>query len=103
MICKNRVSRGRMIWLLAHHLPSPSTREVENISGGPILRDFVTILAEGSMQAARLQSTRVQTPLSPSIKFNVLSLRRQSKYSFCNTKEKGVVDNLYSIYVLYCQ
>jgi hypothetical protein len=38
------------------------------------------------LQSARLQSTRVQTPPPPS---------RQSKYSLCNTKEEGVVGNLY--------
>jgi hypothetical protein len=42
--------------------------EFKNISRGPTFRDFVTILTEGSMQdntVARLQSTRVQTPLFP--------------------------------------
>jgi hypothetical protein len=46
-------------------------REMENISRG----DFVTIRTEGTMQdvtVARLQSTRVQTSLSPSFKCNVL-------------------------------
>jgi hypothetical protein len=42
--------------------------EMEDISRGSTLEDFVTILTEGSMQdntVARIQSTRVQTPLSP--------------------------------------
>ncbi len=50
---------------------------MENISRGPpTFGDFVSILTERSMQdvtAARTQTTRVQTPLSPpSFKFNVL-------------------------------
>ncbi len=48
---------------------------MENISEGPTFGDFVTIRTERSMQdvmVARLQSTRVQTPLSPSFKCNVL-------------------------------
>jgi hypothetical protein len=43
-------------------------REMENISRGPTFGDFVTILTEGSMQdntIARLQSTRIQSSLSP--------------------------------------
>jgi hypothetical protein len=43
------------------------SREMENISRGPTFGDFVTILTEGSIQdvtVARLQITRVQTPLS---------------------------------------
>jgi hypothetical protein len=43
-------------------------REIENISRRPTFGDFVTILTEGSMQdvkVARLQSARVQIPLSP--------------------------------------
>jgi hypothetical protein len=43
-------------------------REMENISRGPTFGNFVTICTEASMQditVARLQSTRVQTPLSP--------------------------------------
>ncbi len=50
-------------------------REMENISRGSTFGDFVTIRTEGSMEdvtVARLQSTRVQTPLSPSFKCNVL-------------------------------
>jgi hypothetical protein len=41
---------------------------MENISRGPTFGDFVTIRREASMQdvtVARLQSTRVETPLSP--------------------------------------
>jgi hypothetical protein len=41
---------------------------MDNISGAPAFGDFVTILTEGSMQdntVARLQSIRVQAPLSP--------------------------------------
>jgi hypothetical protein len=48
--------------------------EMENIISGPTFRDFVAIRTEGSMQditVARLQSTRVQTPLSPLFKSNV--------------------------------
>ncbi len=43
-------------------------REMENIGRDPTFGDFVTIRTEASMQdvtVARLQSTRVQTPLSP--------------------------------------
>ncbi len=45
---------------------------------GPTFGDFVTIFTEGPMKdntGARLQSTRVQTPLSPSIKCNANVLR----------------------------
>ncbi len=68
-------------------------REMENISGGPTFGDFVTIRTEASMQditVARLQSTRVQTPLSPLSE----SLCGQSKYFLRITKDKGVVGNL---------
>jgi hypothetical protein len=44
-----------------------NSREMENISRVPTFGDFVTIRTEASMQdvtVARLQSTRVQTPLS---------------------------------------
>jgi hypothetical protein len=47
---------------------SGEVREMENISRGPTFGDFVTICTEASMQGitvARLQSTRVQTPLYP--------------------------------------
>jgi hypothetical protein len=57
-------------------------REMENTSRGPTFGDFDTIRKEGSVQnvtVARLQSTgtvpvptRVQPPLSPSFKCNVL-------------------------------
>jgi hypothetical protein len=43
-------------------------REMENISSGLTFEDFVTIHTKASMQDitfARLQSTRVQTPLPP--------------------------------------
>jgi hypothetical protein len=46
----------------------PSIPEMENTSRGPAFGDVVTILTERLMQdntVARLQSTRVQTPLSP--------------------------------------
>jgi hypothetical protein len=49
-------------------------REMENIRRGPTFGDFATIVTEGSMQdnmVAKLQSTRVQSPLSP-LKCNVL-------------------------------
>jgi hypothetical protein len=48
---------------------------MENISRGPTVGDYVTIRTEASMQdvtVARLQSTSVQAPLSPSLKGNVL-------------------------------
>jgi hypothetical protein len=41
---------------------------MENKSRGPTFGDFVTVRTEASTQdvtVARLQSTRVQTPLSP--------------------------------------
>jgi hypothetical protein len=45
------------------------TRETENISrGGPTIGEFCRYLYRGLMQdntVARLQSTRVQTPISP--------------------------------------
>jgi hypothetical protein len=50
-------------------------REMGNISRGPTFGDFVTIRTEGSLQdvtVARLQSTGVQTPFSPSNKCTVL-------------------------------
>jgi hypothetical protein len=75
---------------------------MENTSRGPTFEDFFTILNEGSMQdntVARLQSTKVQTPLSHlSIKCNVLrqSISEDSqKYSLRNTKEKGTVEYLW--------
>jgi hypothetical protein len=46
------------------------SREKENIRIGPTFGDFVTIRTEASMQditVARLQSTRVQTSLSPTL------------------------------------
>jgi hypothetical protein len=48
---------------------------MENISRGPFCGYFVTILTKGSFHditAAKLEGTRVQTPLSSSIKCNVL-------------------------------
>ena len=80
---------------------------MENISRGPTFEDFVTIRTEASMQdvtVARLQSTRVQTPLALHPLFNVMVLRESlsedSQYiPWRNTKEKGVVDNLYMVYV----
>ncbi len=67
-----------------------SAIEMGHIGRGPTFGDFVTIRTEASMQdvsVARLQSTRVQTSLSPC---------GQSKYSLgnSNTKEKGIVGNL---------
>jgi hypothetical protein len=47
--------------------------------GGPTFGDFVTILAEGSLQditVARLQSTKLQTPLPPPL--NVMCCVRVS-------------------------
>jgi hypothetical protein len=56
--------------------PKVGPREMENIRRGPNFGDFVSIRTEeASMQnitVARLQSTRVQNPLSPSFRFNVL-------------------------------
>jgi hypothetical protein len=66
-----------------------------SISRGPTFEDFVTIRTERSMQdltVARLQSTRVQTPLSPSFKCNVLreSLSEGSQNIPCATlKRRG--------------
>ncbi len=76
------------------------TREIENKGRGPIFGDFFTIRTEASMKdvtVARLQSTRVQTPLSLPPLLNVTAgecLFGQSKYTLRNTKEKGVVGNL---------
>jgi hypothetical protein len=69
-------------------------REMKNISRGPTFGDFVTICTEGSMQdnrVARLQSTRVQTPLSPLIKCDVLreSLSEDSQNIPCATLKGG--------------
>ncbi len=59
------------------HIPGTvnRNREMENISRGSTFGDFVTIRAEASMQdvtVARLQRTRVQTPISSLFKCNVL-------------------------------
>jgi hypothetical protein len=69
-----------------------STREIENISRGHTFGNFVTIRPEASMQditVARLQRTRVQTPLSPSFKCNVQYCVRVSvwivKFIPCST------------------
>ncbi len=40
-------------------------REMEKISRGPTFGDFVTIITMQDNTVARLQSTKVQTPLSP--------------------------------------
>ncbi len=66
---------------------------MDNVSRGPTFGDFVTILREGCMQditIARLHSTRVQSPLSPSIKCNVLrkSLSEDSQNISCATLSK---------------
>jgi hypothetical protein len=48
-------------------IPNTATKEMENISRGHIFADFA-ILTQGLMQditLTRLQSTKVQTPLSP--------------------------------------
>jgi hypothetical protein len=50
-------------------------REMKNIRRAPTFGDFVTIRTERSMQdvtVARIQSTRVQTPLSSLFKCDVL-------------------------------
>ncbi len=71
------------------------TREMGNLSRGPTFGDFVTIRIEASMQditVARLRSTRVQTPLPPSFKCNVLreSLSVDSQNIPCGTlKRRG--------------
>ncbi len=72
-----------------------SSREMENISRGPNFGDFVTIRTDGSMQdvsIAGIQSTRVQTPLSPSFKSNVLreSLSVDSQNIPCATLKRRV-------------
>jgi hypothetical protein len=81
-------------------------REKENICRGSTFGDFVTILIEGSMQdntITRLQSTRVQTPLSPSTRCNVLreSLSEDSQNILCaSLKRKGsLVGNLGNLYI----
>jgi hypothetical protein len=51
---------------------------LENISRGPTFGDFVTIRTEASMlniTVARLQSTRVPTPLSPTLLNVMYSVR----------------------------
>ncbi len=61
-----------------------------NISRGPTFGDFVTICTEASMQDAKV--TRLQTPLSLSLKCNVLreSLSVDSKNIHCATlKRRG--------------
>jgi hypothetical protein len=68
---------------------------MENISIGPSPSgDFVVIRTEASMQditIARRQSTRVQTPLSPSFKCNVLreSLSVGSQNIPCAALKRG--------------
>ncbi len=44
-------------WLYVYNLVE--TREMENISRGPIFRDFVTILTERSMQDVTVERFRV--------------------------------------------
>jgi hypothetical protein len=66
---------------------------MENISRGPIFGDFITTLTEGSIQdltVARLESTKVQNPISPSIKCNVLhdSLSEDSQNIPCATLKR---------------
>jgi hypothetical protein len=69
------ILQGEAYWMsLSHCLDRGRElnkgQRMENISRDPTFGDFVSILIEGSMQditVARLQSTRVQTPLSPSI------------------------------------
>jgi hypothetical protein len=59
------------------------TREMENMSRGPTFRNFVTIRTGESMQditVAGLQSTRVQTSLSPPL-LNVLYCVRVSLWT----------------------
>jgi hypothetical protein len=74
---------------------------MENISRGPTFGDFVTIRTEASMQdvtVVGLQSTRVQTPLSPFFKCNVLreSLSQHGQNFPCATlKRERVVSYLY--------
>jgi hypothetical protein len=79
-------------------------REMENLSRGSTrtFGDSVTILTEGGRcRTSRLHDYRVQEnrlPSPPSVKCNVLreSLSEDwSKYSMRNTKEMGVVGNLY--------
>ncbi len=89
-------SRPAVRWTERH-----GPREMENISRGPTFGDFATIHKERSMQditVAGLQSTRVQTPLSPppSLKCNVLrgSLSVDIQNIPCATLKKGVGGNL---------
>jgi hypothetical protein len=69
----------------------------ENINRGPTFGDFVTIAGHHSCKTTDSQSTRVQSPLSPSFKCNVLrdSLSVVSQNIPCATlKSRGVVGNL---------
>ncbi len=93
------------------------TREMENISRGPTLGNFVTILTEGSIQnntVPRLQSTRVRTvltllspPASSKVKAwsmsksNVLSesLSEDSQNIPCATLKSGGPTWVISIYL----
>ncbi len=67
-------------------------REMENISRGPTIGYFVSIRSMQDVSVARLQSTRVQTPLSPCFNCNVLreSLSVDSQHIRCATlKRRG--------------
>jgi hypothetical protein len=74
------------------------TRDMGNLSRDPTFGNFITMCTEASMQditVARLQSTRVQTPLSPPL-LNVMycvrvSLCGQSNISCATLKRRGVV------------
>ncbi len=70
----------KTVWKLRANSWLVLPREMENISRGSTFEDFVTILTEGSTNdntVARLQSTSVQTPLSPPL-LNVMYCVRVS-------------------------
>jgi hypothetical protein len=50
-----------MIWLLAHHLPSPSTREMGNMNRGPTFENFVTIFTEGRCRTTGCKTTEYKS------------------------------------------
>ncbi len=78
---------------------------MENISWGPTFENFVAIRTEASMQdVKRLQSTSVQTPLSPPFKCKVPreSLSVDSQNIPCATlKRRGSWDWAISVYIWY--
>jgi hypothetical protein len=82
---------------VTHSIKAHYTREMENISRGPPLGNFVTIRTEGSMRNITIASTEYKSTESPLL--NVMYCVRVSlwivnKYSLRNTREKGVMGNL---------